>query len=266
MLRYFAAALVLLSVRAEAQDPGPDWQWLPSNENCALIQQIAGSKDVISLSVYPGSEQSWLTVSDRRLKTPVDQKLEAVTLSLVPGATRTVDGRLLPANSERAAAIELTIQDSTLLQDFAKATTLTLTHDKVGSLSRSLRSPADASRALGECENASLRRWGIDPAYWRGLRQRPRPLKPLAALFSEDDYPPGYVLNGVQGELVLRLTIGTDGRVKDCVPLNRRADRYFLQNVCGKLKIVARFSHALDQQGQPVVAPFITGAGFRLQD
>jgi protein TonB len=87
----------------------------------------------------------------------------------------------------------------------------------------------------------------------------------LDQLFSSDDYPPGYALNNVEGELVLRLTIGTDGKVKDCVPLNRRADRYFLQNVCGKLKLLARFQPALDQQGQVVPAPFVTAATFAME-
>jgi len=264
MWRYLAAISLFVSVEAQAQDAGPDWQW-DQSDGCAVIQRVAGSKEMLELSQSPGTDEVMVALSDSRIKTAAYQKITKISLSMEPGGDLIGDGRLIRETDDDAAKVVVDISDQRFLEAFAKTSAIAVSHEKLGVLRRAVRSPSDGVHALLECENAKLRTWGIDPKYLRALRERPRPLKPLDQLFSSDDYPPGYALNNVEGELVLRLTIGTDGKVKDCVPLNRRADRYFLQNVCGKLKLLARFQPALDQQGQVVPAPFVTAATFAME-
>ncbi|HVM22889.1 MAG TPA: hypothetical protein VM308_06275 [Sphingomicrobium sp.] len=266
MWRYLVVVSMLAGVPARAQDAGRDWQWLRSVEDCALIQKVAQSKDAIILSVYPGSGQSWIMIADSRLRAPASQKLPSVHLTLKPGRSVIADAQLYPASNISAPGVSIPILHHDFVQDFAKVTEIAVSHPKLGFLvQRQVHSAADATRALVECENAMLREWGIDPAYWRGLRERPIPLKSLHDLFSSEDYPPGYLLNAVEGKLILRLIVGTDGRVEQCTPVNRRADKYFFQKICGKLKIAARFQPAVDFQGRVVKAPYITGARFAIE-
>lgn len=265
-MRMFALlASASLATQAPTLDPGSDWHWDDAATGCALIQQGSSSRNMLEISHYPGSDEVWLTLADSRLKTSGYEPLEDVALALEPGALHTGDGRLHPETDKSAAEIGVGITDPTFLREFATASNVVVSHHSVGSLRRSVHSAAAAVQALSQCEAQRLRSWGIDPDYWQALRKRPRPLQPLGRLFSSDDYPPGYVLNGVNGEVLVRLTVDTDGRVKGCVGLNRRVDRYFLQNICRKLKIIARFEPAVDAQGHTVEAPFITGATFQVE-
>ena len=258
-------ASAALATQAPVVDPGPDWHWDETANGCALIQQDSSSRNMLEVSHYPASDEVWLTFADSRVKTLGFESLKDVALVLEPGASRTGDGRLHQETDEHEAEIAVGITDPTFLQEFAGASNVVVSHRSVGSLGRRLRSTASAVQALSQCEVQRLRSWGIDPDYWHTLRKHPQPLQPLGRLFSSDDYPPGYVLNGVNGEVLVRLTVGADGRVKGCVGLNRRVDRYFLQNICGKLKMIARFEPAVDGQGHTVEAAFITGATFQIQ-
>lgn len=261
MVSFAILAITMIGAQAPTLDVGPDWQW-DEVAGCALVQREAGSRNLIEVSRYPASDEVWLTIADSQLKVPSFTPLSQITVTLEPGGTSAADGRLSRETDRRAAAVAIGTTDPTFLQQFSQASAVIVSHEKIAPLRRTLRSPSAAARGLIQCEDAKLRGWGIDLAYWRGLREHPRPLKPLASLFSPDDYPPGYLLNGVQGEVVVRMIVGANGRVKDCVGLNRRVDRYFLQNVCGKLRNLARFQPAVDQQGRSVDAPYITAASF----
>lgn len=262
----FFALLSSASIASQALilDPGPDWHLDGASNDCTLSQRDANSRDTLEVSQYPASDELWLTLADRRVKASGYKALSRVTFTLEPGASHTGDGRLYPETDERSAAIAVEISDPAFLQEFANASSVVVSYESLGSLRRSVRSTSAAVHALAQCEDQRLRGWGIDPAYWRGLKKPPHPLKPLGGLLSPDDYPPGYVWNGVNGGVVVRLTVGTDGRVKDCVGLNRRVDRYILQNVCGKLKAVSRFEPAVDARGHQVEAPYVTGATFKV--
>jgi TonB family protein len=80
-----------------------------------------------------------------------------------------------------------------------------------------------------------------------------------------NDYPPGYLLNNIGGEVVVRLTVRSDGNVQDCTGLGRKVDRFFLQAVCDKLRKYAVFEPALDQQGRAIAAPYIIAASFGVE-
>jgi len=259
------AILASLSITSQAQelDPVPGWQWSGDNNRCGLTQQDPNSRTMLEVGQYPASDQVRMTVADGRLKISEYRSLSA-TLALEPGASHTGNARLYPETDKLAASVSVEISGDQLLQEFAKTSSVVVSIENMGSVRRPVLSAAAAAHALIQCEDQRLPRWGINPAYWHGLQKHPHPLKPLGGLISEDDYPPGYALNGVSGGVLVRLTVGADGRVKNCVGLNRRVDRYVLQNVCGKMKIAARFEPAVDEQGRKVEAPFIMAESFKV--
>jgi hypothetical protein len=264
MRSYLSAALILMSSRAQALDIAPDWEAVRGVDSCAFIQQEPVSKNRLEISSYPSTDEIVVSVADPVLKVSGFKPLTAVAIVLEPGKSRVGDGYLQRDTDERPATISVTVNDPTFLVEFAQATAMTISYKSVN-VRRTIRSPAQAIRALANCEDAKLRAWGIDPSYLRDIRTRPTPVRPLNRLFSVGDWPPGYLLNGVTGHVAVRLTVGTNGGVQDCIPLNRGVDRYFLQTVCEKLRKYARFQAAVDQEGVNVAAPYITGVSFGLE-
>jgi hypothetical protein len=264
MSLFFIVALALSSVSAQDQslEPVLGWQWDDNANRCELTQQDPNSRMELEVSQYPASDQIRVSIADIRLKIADYKSLSGVTLALKPGRSYVGAARLYPPTDKLAALVSVEVSDDQILEDFAKASTVVISSEKMTPIDRPVRAADAAAQALRHCADQRMSRWGIDPAYWHGLQKRPHPIKPLGSLLSQDDYPPGYALNGVSGGVLLRLTVDIDGRVKDCVSLNRRADRYVLQNVCGKMKLAARFEPALDENGRKVEAPFIMAESF----
>ena len=73
----------------------------------------------------------------------------------------------------------------------------------------------------------------------------------LQGLFSDDDYPPGAADNEEQGTTVVRLAIGTNGRVTDCSVTSSSGSRTLDSTTCRILKARARFTPATDSSGNP---------------
>jgi len=80
----------------------------------------------------------------------------------------------------------------------------------------------------------------------------------MRLLFSDKDYPPLAVKNKEQGTVQAELTVGTDGRVKDCKIL-RSSDSVSLDTAtCNILTSRAMFKPAKDSNGYPVEDRYVT--------
>jgi len=82
-------------------------------------------------------------------------------------------------------------------------------------------------------------------------RESARAKGSLVGLFSSDDYPNSALSANEQGTTAVRLTIGTDGRVSAC-DITQSSGSSALDNAtCNILRRRARFSPAMDSNGQP---------------
>lgn len=256
----FAMALAAMIAPSNGLSQPDDWNWVSKSDNCVLQQTADQGRISVDLSRFPGSDQTGITFVDERSARGDYKKLEQLTVTLEPTGQAVGDGYKFGRRS-----ISAFIDGRSFFDALSKATSVTLSHSAIGTVRRSILSLATAVQALARCEDAKLRSWGIDPGFWHGLRTPPRPLKPLNQIFSSADYPPGYLLNSIGGRIVVRLMIGADGTVQDCVHLNRRADRYFLQQICAVLTRRARFEPAIDQYGKAIAAPYATSAEFAVE-
>ena len=260
------AAVLTAEVAASAMPAVAEWQWESDPNICILFQTADERQEQLSIQVYPASNTTWLIVANLKATVAKPQPLTDVHVSFEPSGATIASGRVELSDKKRNVPIvTLKIDDPAFFSNLARATALRVSHSALGEWRQPLRATAPAVDALRACEDSRLRNWGIDPVAWHAMRSPPMPLTPLPQLFTPDDYPPGYALNGVTGQVVARLTVGTSGAVEKCVAINPRVDVYFAEKICGILKRRARFRPATDNQGQPIVGIYVTSAIFQME-
>ncbi len=73
----------------------------------------------------------------------------------------------------------------------------------------------------------------------------------LVGLFSDDDYPNSALQSEQQGTTAVQLVIGTDGKVSACNITSSSGSSALDSATCNVLRRRARFSPAVDSNGQP---------------
>lgn len=148
----------------------------------------------------------------------------------------------------RAAMIE--IDRSDLPAVFAAAS-LTI---ESGSVAVSIVPTAGASavHALETCETELAVRWGVDAAALAAIATPPAPVDPLHAMVTNDDYPKSALSSGSQGDSMILMQIGTDGKVVTCRTLQSAGYRELDETACRVKSRRARYSPARDKQGVAV--------------
>ena len=76
--------------------------------------------------------------------------------------------------------------------------------------------------------------------------------RPIAELFSEADYPPGALRQGVEGSTQIEVDIGTSGRPTRCIVTYTSGNSELDSRTCAVTMERARFRAALDHAGRPV--------------
>ena len=74
----------------------------------------------------------------------------------------------------------------------------------------------------------------------------------LAPLVTPQDYPPGALERNERGTVSYRLTIGTNGRVKDCRVTLSSGSSELDNATCKIMRARARFKPAVDRDGFPI--------------
>lgn len=106
-------------------------------------------------------------------------------------------------------------------------------------------------KGLDEC-NADLRKyWNVGGAGVR-LSKPATPVRPLAAYFSDRDYPAQAVDENAGGASLVMMMIDESGTLKDCLVEETSGIASLDAMACIALRQRARFKPALDEGGRPV--------------
>jgi TonB family protein len=93
---------------------------------------------------------------------------------------------------------------------------------------------------------------------------RARTTVPLPTLVSHHDYPAAAVRAGEQGNVQVRLDIGTSGRVHGCTVLRSSRSAILDSTTCRILRARARFKPARDAKGEPTTDHTVQTIAWRL--
>ncbi|MGN6279981.1 MAG: energy transducer TonB [Sphingomonas sp.] len=84
--------------------------------------------------------------------------------------------------------------------------------------------------------------------------------------FGRDNYPPAAVRAGAEGRVAARLTVGTDGRVTDCVVTSSSGNNDLDETTCSIAKRRVRFTPAQDQNGNPIASTYPLAVRWQLEE
>lgn len=82
----------------------------------------------------------------------------------------------------------------------------------------------------------------------------PQPMSDRGGWVTTDDYPPSALRDGLTGTTAIRLAIGSNGRVTECVVTGSSGSALLDDTACRVYARRARFRPALDDAGTPVAS------------
>lgn len=128
----------------------------------------------------------------------------------------------------------------------------------------SMKAPLEA---MNMCMANLVEHWGFDVEEQRRVVQPPlaKNMQSVATAIQKA-YPMKAVVRGAQADFHIRVSVGADGRVEDCVLLNQTIAEDFDQarDPCYVFSKNAEFDPALDTSGKPVRSYYATRILYRI--
>lgn len=122
----------------------------------------------------------------------------------------------------------------------------------------SLKNVKAAMSALNICQDDLLRRWKIDPTLYRKLQKQLEPVGNPGNWASSLDYPSSAFEQRKEGIVTFYLRVDLKGKPMDCSILKSSGAADLDKRTCELMMRRAKFKPAIDGQGKPVEAPFIS--------
>lgn len=88
------------------------------------------------------------------------------------------------------------------------------------------------------------------------IRPYPVPTRDIDTLIVDIDFPSHAILKGIEGVTSYRLTIDTEGRVRNCVITKSSGSSNLDAETCKLMKRRARFYPATDREGKPIIGTY----------
>ena len=233
-----------------AASSSPEWIGEPKFGHCVVRQQLKAGGPELEIRRTPGSDYTGVYFRYQKGLLTTSRSLAGVSMKMEPGWSTVTKSEFGPG-PRRTREVSVWIDDPAFLERFAASKSVEFAHREFGTLSTPISAPSAAIAILRDCEDRGMRSWGIDPVAWRSLRSRPVPVTPYHEWLSSEDYPPVANFYGVEADLILRVSVGADGRILDCANLSRSAHIAFVKATCRAFTRNGRFHPAIDAAGRP---------------
>lgn len=297
MTKSFVASLICaaLTMPAAAAAPAPlilkpssSWHVDYADEPCRLVRQFGEGKQtaVLFMDLYGPSEYFQMTIAGKLVRAAVqkgdaniqfgpseeEQKLSFVsgTIGKEPALLFSRSARIAPPNAAELLAIKDRSDDEWInLQPISEERKKAVRYLRIGKPLRkpvtletgSLRGPL---AALDTCVENLVTSWGVDVQKHKTLTRKAEPSKSPGDWIKSSDYPENMLMAGQPALVSFRLSIGTDGVPTACHIQATTRPKEFDNAVCKSVMRRARFSPALDAQGQPLASYYQNNVYFRL--
>ena len=262
------AALALAALAPPPQatvEPGlnprdiPAGRWMAdrSDGGCAVLRRTADAPALtVAVQLGPGSGLVRILVFNAGWNRAAVRNRRRVELSLGGSPVSTPEAT---SGVEIAGefGFSFAMLDPSVLDQLAASETLTVSERGRSLAELRLPSARTAARVLRDCEEATLRYWGVDVEARARLQRQPRPVKPLAGLIGYQDYPADELSKGVSGRVTARLVVGKNGRIATCTIVASAGNAALDQRSCALLSERARFEPALGPDGRPAEGTYI---------
>lgn len=272
MKRFFFPPLLLVVALASPASPAlaepdlPEDKWIVDwgEQRCSLVRKSSGGEGVtIVLRTSLGAHRPELVLSKEKGK-PLPSIDMGVEVALAPtGAQVSGFGYALRAEEgERLLLIDYLSED--FFESFAGSKELVVRHNGRELVRIGYGSARSAIRNLEACNDNLLSSWGVDPKLMESLRRKPAPDGDPRTWLVNEDYPSAALRAGKSGSTVVRFTIGTDGRISDCITLVSSGSPDLDRQSCVSLSARARYAPALGPNGQPLAVKAVQTVNWAL--
>lgn len=254
-----ALAMACLSASAHpaiAAAPSAAGKWVVDwgEARCTLVRH-AGGADAVTMIVrtYIGSRWPELLFVHSGWKEDQAKFGDELNVLLSPAGNRIVGkaaaGRLGGDGYRILSVREL---EPDFFDYLSEAEGLSLEIDGKVILRLSFSDSKAAVAALTRCNDDLMQSWGVDIELRDSLLRQPKGVTPLWTWFRAEDYPLAAARQNKSGPVVVRYTVGVDGKVTECVPVVSADDPALDSRTCQLLKQRGRFEPALDTNGKPI--------------
>lgn len=118
-------------------------------------------------------------------------------------------------------------------------------------------------KVLDDCVVGLLQAWGLSRETQASLATFPK--ADLTSAFRSRDYPVEAIQRGAIGYVDVVLSVGADGKVKDCRFARASGHKELDETTCLKLRKRSKFEPARDRNGRPVASPYFTSIRWILE-
>lgn len=245
-----------------AAPKGPaKWVVNAEDRRCTLTRQPATSTDfTLKLTVDPLDNRSVITLLSPAAKSDLVRSKRMAELELTPIAMRFEGSAGGPHGPwEPGYGVAFVADDPDIAAALGRSSGLAIwvKDRKIAALEFS--NASGAIRALQTCNDEFLQSIGVDPKAIAALGRPPRPLGDgsLAQWVSDNDYPADALRAKAEGETTALLTVGSDGRVRQCAVVKSAGYKSLDLQTCYIFLARGRFSPAMDTAGGATDAPLL---------
>jgi hypothetical protein len=274
-----ATAFAVLAAKAgfaqapAAPTPAERWQVDGSNNLCTLIRTVAAPQaGTLFLQTIPGTDIFNFAVSSRSFSLHSTDVPFPVVIALHDADAR-FDKKATSTQLENDGGTLMRIQDldGGFVDAFAHSTSVSFERSTGPIGPFAYRGAAQAAKVFTACVEQYLTDWGADATQFQPGGKKAMPVKKPETWFSPRQWADlmRFLDRRQRGvtEVMLRLTVSTDGHVSACQDMDdkhRHAD--IEKAACGMLVSQPLFEPARDPAGKPVTgaaAYHLTLGGFR---
>ena len=240
------------------------WEWDSKTPICSLKQKPAPSGETVQIERTPGNDGTELKITlPAGFKIHKGHFLDAA-IDTTPGSTFLADISI-GVTKDGQPELYVDLPDPRLINNLAGTASIKVSHPKIGTLDVPIHVATAVITTLRDCENETMRDWGIDPVAWRSLKSRPLPLNHIRERFSALDYPREALAANVEADAVIKLDVTADGTVRACSTAIPSLPEGFETASC-RVLTGAKFQPALDTNGKPAPAPIVFDVRFRIDN
>jgi hypothetical protein len=246
--------------QAPAAPQAERWQVDGSNGLCTLIRTVAAPQQgTLFLQTTPGTDVYSFAVSSKSFSLHSTDVPFPTSIVLHDADARFAE-KATSAHLEDDAGTLMRIAglDDSFLQAFVHSSSVTFERSTGPIGPFAYRSAGQAVRVFTACIEQRLTDWGADAAQFQPGGKRPVPVKkPDDWLSRRQSFDlMKYIERGHVGptEVMLRLTISTDGRITACQDFDDKHGHADMEKAaCGMLVSQPLFEPARDPAGKPVI-------------
>lgn len=299
MSKSFVASLIFVALAIPAPaavaapaplilKPTSAWQVDYAFERCRLVRQFGEGKQTVFLIMdrFAPTDSFRLTISGQPVKIfvekgdadiqfgPNEQKQQLAflkgNLGDDPALVFTRSARIAPPSATEALEMKKADDaEAVVLLSISEDRQKAVRHLRIGKPLRkpvmleigSMRGPL---AALDTCIDNLLVSWGVDVEKHKTLTKQAKPLQSPGKWIVSSDYPSNMLSAGQPALVNFRLNIGLDGAPTACHIQATTRPKEFDNAVCKSMMRRARFSPALDSQGQPLASYYQNNVYFRI--